>query len=132
MILIYLKTYSVHLTQILLYICGFRFSLLSLVQVIHITLKELKLGRFFATFAEPCPPYTESLKKNRFNTNLQFDTRRPKKIKKYKTRKRKITWFNPPPPPPPHPFSLFFSINVARNGCYFLTLIDRYFPKDKN
>ena len=44
-----------------------------------------------------------------------------KKIEKNKTRKRKITWFNPP-----------FNINVATNVAKtFRTLIDKHFPKDK-
>ena len=44
-------------------------------------------------FNEACPPYTEALKKNGYNTNLKFDrTCTDKKIKiKNKTRKRKIT-----------------------------------------
>ena len=41
--------------------------------------------------------------------------------KNNRTRKRKITWFNPP-----------FNINVATNVAKtVLTLIDRHFPKDK-
>ena len=40
---------------------------------------------------------------------------------KNKTRKRNITWFNPP-----------FNINVATNVAKtFLSLIDKHFPKDK-
>ena len=42
-ILIHLKIYSVYLTQILLYNCGYRFLLLSLINMLHIALKELKL-----------------------------------------------------------------------------------------
>ena len=49
--------------------------------------------------------YTEALKKNGYNTNLQFDkTCTNKSNEKNKTRKRNITWFNPP-----------FNINVATN-----------------
>ena len=56
-------------------------------------------------FNETCPPYTEALKKNGCNTHLQFDkTCTDKNNEKNKTRKRKITWFNPP-----------FNINVATN-----------------
>ena len=64
---------------------------------------------------EACPPYTEALKKSGYNTNLQFDqTCYDKNNEKNKTRKRKITWFNPP-----------FNINVATNFAkIFLTLID--------
>ena len=54
--------------------------------------------------------------------NLQFDrTCTDKNNEKNKTRKRKITWFNPP-----------FNMNVATNVAKtFLTLIDKQFPKDK-
>ena len=42
-------------------------------------------------------------------------------MKKNKTRKRKITWFNPP-----------FNINVATNVAKtFFTLIDKHFPKNE-
>ena len=70
----------------------------------------------------PPPIYTEALKKNGHNTNLQFDrTCTDKNNEKNKTRKRKITWFNPP-----------FNINVATNVAKtFLALIDEHFPKDK-
>ena len=58
-------------------------------------------------FNEACPPYTEALKKNGYGTNLQFDkTCTDKNNEKNKTRKRKITCFNPP-----------FNINVATNVC---------------
>ena len=68
------------------------------------------------------PPYTEALKKNGHNTNLQFDkTCTDKNNEKNKTRKRKITSFNPP-----------FNINVATNVAKtFLTFIDKHFPKNK-
>ena len=71
---------------------------------------------------EACPAYTEALKKNGYNTNLQFDkTGTNKSNEKNKTRKRNITWFNPP-----------FNINVATNVAKtFLSLIDKHFPKDK-
>ena len=43
-------------------------------------------------FNEPCPPYTEDLKKNGYNRNLQFDrTCTDKNNDKNRTRKRKIT-----------------------------------------
>ena len=69
----------------------------------------------------PPPPYTETLKNNGYNTHLQFDkTCTDKNNEKNKTRKRKITWFNPP-----------FNINVATNVAkIFLTLIDKHFPKN--
>ena len=41
--MIYLKICSVYLTQILLYNCGYRLLLLSLINMLNITLKELKL-----------------------------------------------------------------------------------------
>ena len=67
-------------------------------------------------------PYTEALKKNGYNTSLQLDkTCTNKNKEKNKTRKRKITWFNPP-----------LNINVATNVAKtFLILIDKHFPKDK-
>ena len=70
----------------------------------------------------PPPPYTETLKKNGYNTNQQFDkTCRNKNNEKSKTRKPKITRFNPP-----------FNINVAANVAkMFLTSIEKHFPKDK-
>ena len=73
-------------------------------------------------FNEACPAYTEALKKNGYNTNLQFDkTCTNKSNEKNKTRKWNITWFNPP-----------FNINVATNVAKtFLSLIDKHFPKDK-
>ena len=73
-------------------------------------------------FNESCPAYTEPLKKNGYNTNPQFDkTCTNKSNEKNKTRKRNITWFNPP-----------FNINVATNVAKtFLSLIDKHFPKDK-
>ena len=73
-------------------------------------------------FIEACPPYTEALKKNGYNTHLQFDnTFTDKNNEKDKTRKRKITWFNPP-----------FNINVATNVAKrFLALIEKHFPKNE-
>ena len=73
-------------------------------------------------FNEACPAYTEALKKNGYNTNLQFDkTCTNRSSEKNKTRKRNITWFNPP-----------FKMNVATNVAKtFLSLIDKHFPKNK-
>ena len=73
-------------------------------------------------FNETCPPYTEALKNNGYNTNLPLDrTCTDKNNEKNKTRKRKITWFNPP-----------FNINVATNVAKtFLILIDKHFHKNK-
>ena len=68
------------------------------------------------------PPYTEALKKNGYSTYLQFDrTGTDKNNEKNKTRKRKITWFNPP-------FNILWPQIVAKT---FLALIDKHFPKDK-
>ena len=73
-------------------------------------------------FNEACPAYTEALKKNGYNTNLQFDkTCTNRSNQKNKTRKRNITWFNPP-----------FNMNVATNVAKtFLSLIDKHFLKNK-
>ena len=73
-------------------------------------------------FNEACPPYTEALKKNGNNTDLQFDkTCTDRNNEKNKTRKRKITWSNP-----------LSNVNVATNVAKtFLTLIDKHFPKSK-
>ena len=73
-------------------------------------------------FNEACPTYTEALKKNGYNTNLQFDkTCTNKSNEKNKTRKRNITWFNPP-------FNINMATNVAKT---FLSLIDKHFPNEK-
>ena len=68
------------------------------------------------------PRIHRSPKKNGYNTHLQFDkTCTDKNNEKNKTRKRKITWFNPS-----------FNINVATNDAKtFFTLIDKHFPKNK-
>ena len=73
-------------------------------------------------FNEACPSYTEALKNNGYKTNLQFDrTCIDKNNEKNKTRKWKTTCFNP-----------CFNINVATNVAKtFLTLIDKYSPKNK-
>ena len=67
------------------------------------------------------PTIHRSPKKNGYNTNLQFDrTCTDQNNEKNKTRKRKITWFNPP-----------FNINVATNVAKtFFALID-IFPRTK-
>ena len=73
-------------------------------------------------FNEARPAYTEALKKNGYNTNLQFDKAGTNKSnEKNKTRKRNITWFNPP-------FNITVATNVAKT---FISLIDKHFPKDK-
>ena len=66
-------------------------------------------------------PYTEALKKNGFNTNLQFArTCTVKNNEKNKTRKRKITWFNPP-----------FNINVATNVAKTFLALTNTIPRTK-
>ena len=68
------------------------------------------------------PQYTEALKKNEYNTNLQLDkTRTNNSNEKKKTRKRNITWFNPP-------FNIYVATNVAKT---FVSLINKHFSKDK-
>ena len=73
-------------------------------------------------FNEACLSYTEALKKNGYNTNLQFDkTCNDKNNERNKTRKQKITWFHPP-------FNINVTTNVAKTS---LTLIDKPFPENK-
>ena len=81
-----------------------------------------KKAQIFNEACPPPPPISRSPEKNGYNTNLQFDRIcTDKNNEKNKTRKRKITWFNPP-----------FNINVATNFAKtFLTLIDKHFPKNK-
>ena len=70
----------------------------------------------------PPPIHTKSLDTTQII--MQFDRTCPGKNneKKKKTKKRKITCFNPP-----------FNINVATNVAKtFLTLIDKHFPKNKS
>ena len=68
------------------------------------------------------PRIHRSPQKNGYNTNLQFDrTCADKNNENDRTRKRKITGFNPP-----------FNINVPTNVAKtFLTLINKDFPKNK-
>ena len=68
----------------------------------------------------PPPPYTEALKRMD-TTQICNLTCTDKNIEKNKTRKRNITWFNPP-------FIINVAINVAKT---FLTFIDKHFPKNK-
>ena len=68
------------------------------------------------TFKILTPPYQEALRKSGYNFNLEFQPPTPTEDKK--SRKRKITWFNPP-----------YSKNVQTNiGKQFLKLIDKNFP----
>ena len=51
-------------------------------------------------------------KKNGYNINLQFDRRcTDKNSEKNKTRKRKITWLNPP-------FNIYVATNVAKHSLH--------------
>ena len=70
----------------------------------------------------PIPRNPDTLKKNGYDTNLQFDrTCTDENNEKNKTRKWKITWFNPP-------FNIYVATNVGKT---FLALIDKHFPKNK-
>ena len=70
-----------------------------------------------AVFDSAAPAYQEALSKSGYTHKLEYEAVDLNKNKK-KTRKRKITWFNPP-----------FSANVKSNiGRDFLKLIDSAFP----
>ena len=69
-------------------------------------------------------PIHRSPEKNGYNTNLHFDrtcTDKNNEKNVNKTKKVKITWFNPP-------FNINMATNVAKT---FLTLIDKHLLKDK-
>ncbi len=78
-------------------------------------------------FNEAKPPYQEALNKSGYNYQLKFkespssNTENPSgNNRKNRSRKKQITWFNPP-----------YSRNVKTNiGKKFLNLVDKYFPKD--
>ena len=77
-----------------------------------------------AIFANAAPQYQEALKKSGYNHELKFDPTTPNPDNndqaKKRSRKRNITWFNPP-----------YSDTVATNiGKKFLTLLDQCFPPD--
>ena len=70
-----------------------------------------------AIFDAAIPPYQEALAKSGYKDKLEFVPPENLPTKK-KTRKRAVTWFNPP-----------FSANVSTNvGKEFLKLIDTAFP----
>ena len=61
--------------------------------------------------------YEKALKCSGFNSKLQFNKPKPKRSR---TRKRKVTWFNPP-----------FNASVLTNiGKSFLKLIEKHFPRN--
>ena len=78
--------------------------------------------RLYKMLRYSMPSIQRSPKKNRYNLYQQLDTRSHNKNneKQNKTRKPKITWFNPP-------FNLNVTTNIAKT---FLTLIDEHFPKN--
>ena len=61
-------------------------------------------------FNEACPPHKEAIKKNGYNTNLQFDmsSTRKKTMKRRKRERGKLltSYLHPPPPPPPLAFNM--------------------------
>ena len=66
-------------------------------------------------FDKAVPDYDNALKNSRFNENIKFTSRPPKRRK----RGRNILWFNSS-----------FSPNVTTNiGKIFLQLLDKHFPK---
>ena len=66
-------------------------------------------------FSTTLTPYQKALEKSGYKHNLTY---KPEKKHRKKTRKRNITWFNPP-----------FSENISTNiGKIFFKLIDRHFP----
>lgn len=73
-----------------------------------------------AVFDQAAPLYNDALRRSGFTSNIRFDSndhQQPPKVRA-RTRRRKITWFNPP-----------YSKNVKTNvGKKFLSLIDRHFP----
>ena len=65
------------------------------------------------------PPYQEALRKSGYDFTLNFEPPTASENRK-QTRKRRVTWFNPP-----------FSKNVHTNiGEKFLRLIDKNFPQN--
>ena len=63
--------------------------------------------------------YNNALSSTDFKDKIKFEPDFNKNISRSKSRKRKITWFNPP-----------YSSNVSTNtGKRFWTIFDRHFPK---
>ena len=68
-------------------------------------------------FEKACPPYQEALLKSGYDHILKYEPPDDQKPKK-RTRKKKVTWFNPP-----------YSVHVKSSvGKEFLSLVDRAFP----
>ena len=71
-------------------------------------------------FNESAKHYQEALERSGYNHTLQFNETDMKPPSQNRSRKRNITWFNPP-----------FSKNVSNNiGSYFLKLVNKHFPKN--
>ena len=71
-------------------------------------------------FWSAAPLYQEALNKSGYNYKLKYEPPLDTSEKKKRSRKRIITWFNPP-----------FASNVRTNiGAKFLRLIDKHFPPD--
>ena len=69
-------------------------------------------------FNQASPPYQRALQQSGFDHKLEYDPPKETNSRKKKTRRRQITWFNPP-----------FSQNVSTNiGRKFLLLLDNCIP----
>jgi hypothetical protein len=72
-------------------------------------------------FDNAAPHYQEALNKCGYRHILKFETGEgTNQANRTRSRKRNVTWFNPP-------FSKSVSTNVAK---YFLTLVDKHFPRN--
>jgi hypothetical protein len=72
-------------------------------------------------FDNAAPHYQEALNKCGYRYILKFETDEgTNQVNRTRSRKRNVTWFNPP-------FSKSVSTNVAK---YFLTLVDKHFPRN--
>ena len=84
---------------------------------------ETRLSNLSSTkeiFSEASRHYQQALDKSGYKHKLKYNPSKPKNKEKKNTRKRNITWFNPP-----------FSQNVSTNvGKYFLLLIPKHFPNN--
>ena len=71
-------------------------------------------------FAEASPSYQEALNSSGFHHKLEFQADNHTHIRSKRSRKRNITWFNPP-------YSKTVKTNV---GKAFLNLLDKHFPPE--
>ena len=68
----------------------------------------------------PIPPYQQALDESGYDFKLQFVPQEKQATRKYKARKRKITWYNPP-----------WDSNVKTNlGRKFLLVVDKCLPNN--